>query len=296
MRAVITGANSFIGRNLIKGLSNIGYECIAVVRNRENINLDKDSYSQIIELNMEDYSHIGSMVKDIDLLINLAWLGTRGEDRMNSDLQRRSYKYTMDAIRSFKNRRCSIVMTAGSQAEYGIVEGCIKETSIHKPNTEYGKFKLKLFNEAKDFCRGNDLKLIEPRFFSLYGPGDFKGTMIIDIMKKMLKNETCSLTEGVQMWDFLYINDAVEGIISLLKNDVESGAYNFASGDVRQLKDYIIEMKEVLGSKSRLDFGAIPYPKTGMVSIVADISKLLGTGWYPKTSFGQGVKMIRRSL
>ncbi len=296
MKAVITGANSFIGRHLIKEMNACGHECIAVVRDRRSLNTFSKLISEIIELDMCDYSSLGAIAEDADCLINLAWLGTRGQDRMDSFIQSRSYEYTLDAIRSFKDSKCKWIVTAGSQAEYGNISGYIREDTPLKPITEYGRYKAKLFSDTYDFCASCKMTIIEPRFFSLYGPGDYEHSMIMEIISKMIMDEDCELTEGIQMWDYLYIKDAVEGMVSLLSNNSEAGAYNFASGDSRMLKDYIYEMKTVLESRSILKFGAVPYPKTGMVSIMSDISKLLSTGWSPKVSFESGIRMTRNSI
>ena len=71
------------------------------------------------------------------------------------------------------------------------------------------------------------------------------------------------LTQSVQMWDYLFIDDACDALIKLIDSGA-SGAFNFASGDCRQLKDYVLEMRQVLHSRSELRFGAVPYPPTGM--------------------------------
>ena len=293
MKFVITGASSFIGKALIKELANIGHDCIGVIRPGSIAKLGAiNSSIKVLELDMSNYHKLGHLVKNVDCLVNLSWLGTRGLDRMDTDMQRRSYEYTISAIKSLIDCGCKIIITSGSQAEYGPLKGYIKETDTPIPNTEYGKYKLKLCEEASALCSKIGVKLIEPRFFSLYGPNDTENTMIMSIMRKMLNNEPCNLTKAIQKWDFLYIQDAIYGLVELVQKNAESGIYNFASGDVRILRDYIEEMKSVLKSNSALNYGAIPYPDTGMVSIMADITKLKKIGWYAKTPFNVGIKQI----
>lgn len=53
---------------------------------------------------------------------------------------------------------------------------------------------------------------MEPRFFSLYGPYDFEGTLVMSTLKKLMGNEPCDLTKCIQQWDFLYIDDAIEAL------------------------------------------------------------------------------------
>lgn len=299
MRIALTGATSFIGRQLLAELTARGHECIPIVRKGKKRLLHEpyNSVSHVVEMDMEDYTFLAKETGRVDCLVCLSWNGTRGDTRMDYYLQKKNYECTMNAIVSVVSRGCKLVITAGSQAEYGNVNGKISERTKLKPNTEYGIWKKELFEQASVYCNRYEAKVIEPRFFSLYGPGDTEKTMIIDIISKMLKDEVCDLTYAVQMWDFLFLKDAVEALVLLLENDVPGGAYNFGSGDCRQLKDFVEEMKIILQSKSLLNYGVIPYPVTGMVSIHPDITKLTDTiNWKARTSFHDGILAVARSL
>ena len=184
-------------------------------------------------------------------------------------------------------------MSAGSQAEYGLQNEIISENTVPKPATAYGKSKLKFYEYGIEFCKNNNIKFVEPRFFSLYGAGDYEGTLIMSMLAKMLKNEPCELTDCTQKWNFLNIKDAVTGIKILLENEqVKSGTYNFASNDTRELKSFLLEMKNITNSKSKLNFGVLPHNDSGKYGINPDISKLLNTGWQPKIRFEDGIRIL----
>lgn len=96
---------------------------------------------------------------------------------------------------------------------------------------------------------------------------------------------------------FLYIDDAIEALSRLCTLDCPDGVYNFGSGDARPLKKYVLEMADITHTKSRLQFGVVPYPKTGMVSIWPDVSKLINElDWQPRVSFKQGIQTILAQL
>ena len=108
----------------------------------------------------------------------------------------------------------------------------------------------------------------------------------------MFENKPCELTECIQLWDFLYIDDAIDGLIKLIENDVSDGIYNFGSGYSAPLKEFIPEIKKITNSNSELRYGTIPYPSTGIVNVNPDVNKLINCGWEPKVLFADGVKAI----
>jgi nucleoside-diphosphate-sugar epimerase len=300
-KVLITGATSFIGRNLIKNLlEKQEYTVIALVRKASNSIelLPKNSKLRIIFLDMEDYQKLASVLSEpIDILIHLAWGGTRGSDRVNAQLQQDSYLYSMYLLNQAILLGCRTFIGAGSQAEYGITDQWINEEFICNPVTEYGKQKLNFYNDALKICRSLGLSYKEPRFFSLYGSDDSKETMILSVLINMLSNKECGLTECKQTWNFLNIQDAVDGIIKLLDVSIPDGAYNFGSDDTRPLKDFILEMKYIAQSTSELRFGIIPHNDTGSFGIHPKIDKLKAIAkWKPQIDFSQGIIDIIRYL
>lgn len=297
-RVIITAANSFIGRRLCRALTNEGYFVYAVVRNSF---VDEDIFSgcqnlSIIHCDMEEYSLLHEKIEaSCDVGIALAWNGTRGKERGDHLRQELNYRNSIECLHSFIRKNCRTIMTAGSQAEYGPQKTLekVQETDECNPNTEYGCFKLRFYIEAEKICQSSNVKLIEPRFFSLYGPDDSDKTMVISTIRNMLHNIPCELTHCIQMWDFLYIDDAINGLIRLLQNKHAEGVYNFGSGVSKQLKDYIEIMRDITGSKSQLLYGAIAYPDTGMVHTNPSVRRLCKTiDWRPEVSFEEGIRKV----
>lgn len=298
MKICITAANCFIGLPLVKKASSMGWEVIAVVRagNQQREYLGHIPNTKAVELNLEDYGKLGETVGPVDCAVLLAWNGTRGQTRLNDKLQESNCLYNMEAVRSLVEYGCKRIITAGSQAEYGIYNEIITEKTECKPNTAYGKYKVKFYEEAAGYCQANGVSIREPRFFSLYGPSDYENTLIMSNIKKMLANEECNMTSCTQMWDYLYIDDAIDGVIGLCSKECPDGAYNFGSGDCRPLKEFLNEMKRVLKSDSELKFGAVHYTPSGVVGIQPDINRLKSTGWEPEVSFSQGIQNIVKAL
>lgn len=290
-----------IGAELVNRSLDRNHEVIAVIRpnTSKRAILNIVPKLSIVECAMEDYYLLDDLIEgNVDVAVSIAWNGTRGADRNNRILQEDNYYNSISFLKAMLKKGCQKFITAGSQAEYGIWTSSKKltENVIPNPNTEYGKYKLKFYESAKAYCHNNGCEIVEPRFFSLYGPGDYEETLIISMLKKMINNEPCELTECEQIWDFLYIDDAVDGLIELMENTIPEGIYNFGSGYSAPLKEFISEMKDITKSDSELRYGAIPYTNTGIVNVNPDVSKLMEIGWRNRTSFKLGIMKIIYNL
>ena len=293
-KILVTGATSFIGKLFINRMLDRGHEVVGVSRPDSTLHINTANKNfKSLRLDLSEYSQLGRLVGPVDYLFCLAWNGTRAQARLNKDLQHSNYVHSMEGLHSVLAAGCKTVMSAGSQAEYGNANGIITEETICKPVTAYGENKLKFFVEGSELAKRYGCVFKEPRFFSLYGPNDYAGTMIISTLSKMLKNEACDLTLCTQKWDFLYISDAIDALELLLTRESSAGAFNFGSGDCRPLKNFVLEMKNVTKSDRNLNFGAVPYPSTGPVSIFPSVSKLKQElAWEPKISFKEGITKI----
>ncbi len=255
--------------------------------------LPKSKKIEIIELDLEDHSTLDLIVQEpCDYFVGLAWDGTRGPSRDDNTLQEKNYKIAIDTLKAVIRLGCSVVMSAGSQAEYGNHSDIITETSLENPVTAYGRYKLKYYYEASKICKESNLRFIEPRFFSVYGEDD-ESSMILPTIKKFMVNQTADFTLCEQLWNFIHIDDVVHMLQNLLYLSADSGVYNIANDETRPLKEFIKIMHNLTRSTSALNFGAVPYHSAGVVNLIPDISKVkIATKYVPQVYFEEGISRI----
>lgn len=295
-RIIVTGATSFIGIHLIKKLLQDNYKVYAVVRpNSKNIaRLPKHSNMVILEVELSNTKDILNYISgDIYAFYHLAWEGVRAPYRDDKVMQEKNYQATIDAFEVALSLNVKKFIGIGSQAEYGKFNGDVDEAYPCNPLTEYGKSKYATYLTILKLASEKNIKFYWPRIFSAYGPYDYEKSLIMTCIDKMQKNETIDMTECTQNWDYIYIDDIVEALIKFLDIDCENGAYNLASGNSRQLKLFVEEIKDVLQSKSIINYGAVPYSKEGPVSFRPNVNKLKKElKWDATTSFKEGIKKI----
>lgn len=294
-KIVVTGATSFIGIHLIEQLLAKEYYVYAIVRrNSKNLyRLIPKPNLNIIELDMEEYSDIPSFIKEAECFCHLAWDGVRMPQRDNREIQQRNYWCSVEAMKAAKKIRCQRFIGIGSQAEYGKMTGKITEEYPCNPNTEYGKAKLETKNTLEELSKRLNIEFVWVRVFSLYGKYDYKGSLIMSCIDKMKKNDKIELTQCIQMWDYLHVYDAARAIIALIEHMEPAEIYNIASGDSKELKAYVEDMRHWLKSKSVVEYGAIPYVDNNIVNFEPSVDKLKkDTGWIPKIDFQDGINML----
>ena len=294
----ITGASSMLGTALINECLKYGVNIYALVRpSSSNISrLPKSELIHVIECDLQDMKGLKfyGIPEDIDALYHFGWEATNRTGRNSPFMQYQNVSYTLDALKLAHSLKCRKFIGAGSQAEYGIHTEAVTSPETHaEPITAYGISKLAAGRLCALEAQKLGISFAWVRIFSVYGENDGADTMISATLRKLMKNEYCALTQGVQNWDYLYSNDAGRAFY-LLGNSQAEGIYCLGSGHARSIRSYVEDMKEVIGSSSVLGFGDVPYNGVPP-SMCADISSLTrDTGFVPEVSFREGIDRIIR--
>lgn len=297
MKIVVTGATSFIGSSVVRELATDRKNMIyAVIRpgsvNRKKIpNVDN---VKVIELDMLRLDELHNCIEEqIDVVYHFAWEGVRMPQRDDSMIQEQNFVAAQKIVAECRLLGCKRFIGIGSQAEYGQMSGIITEEHECNPTCEYGRKKNAARIYLEEYGKEHQMEYIWTRIFSVYGPDDYEGSLIMSCINKMLKNENIPLTECLQEWDYLHIDDIAKLFAMLSDAECKSGVYNVASGIHKPLKDYVEIMKEVIHSESELQYGKVPFGEQGMVSFMPSVEKIRKeTGWKPLVTFEEGVRTM----
>lgn len=293
-KVIVTGATGLIGRTLIEYLLNKQIEVLAIIREDSNkkFKLTNHKHLKIVECDLENLEILEVKEKNYDTFFHLAWAGTFGAERNNKHLQELNVKYTLDALNLAKKIGCTTFIGAGSQAEFGRVEGIISEKTPSKPESEYGKAKLMAEEKSRELANQYGMKHIWSRIFSVYGPYDRMQTMVMNTIKTMLeKNESPLYTKGEQMWDYLYSEDVAKALYLIAENGKANATYCIAYGEPHKLYAYIEKIKDNINPNIKLKLGKIPYSSKQVMNLWVNTNKLRNeTGFIPEISFEEGIK------
>lgn len=321
MNIAVTGATSFIGAPMTHKLAEIGHDVYAVVRpgSKNLARLKKDAAGgdeagcsepgrmseriHVIERKLEEADRLDRVIEvPCQAFFHFGWDGAGSENRMNREVQQKNVADSLKALEGARRLGCRTFLFSGSQAEYGIHQTAMTEDTPLNPVSEYGKAKV-------DFCRrameltdgwrrdGLEFNYIHTRIFSIYGPGDHPWSLVESCLRTFPEGGYLSLGECTQMWNFLYRDDLLDALVSLMESGA-AGVFNVAgeSGETRPLREYVRAMYEACGFHGSYSYGRRPQNAEGPANLIPDVEKLVNTtGWRQKTSFEEGIRrMINR--
>lgn len=295
MRAIVTGATGFIGLALCRELLQNGYQVTAVIRpdSGKKDKLPEDKFLQILEIPLEKINLLHSCYDvHADFFFHLAWNGSSGAAREDFDVQHSNIFFTACAVRTAKDCGCKKFIGAGSQAEYGVIrETTFEDKTVPSPFMMYGGAKTSSYQMGAILAKQLDIGFVWPRIYSVYGVGENPGTLINYVMDTLKKGDMPELSPCENMWNFLYITDCVRALRMLAEKENTQGIYHVASKDTRPLKEFVMEMRDLIAPDAELGFGIKQADPKTTFWLQPDVAKLESIGFRAKVSFEEGIRM-----
>jgi UDP-glucose 4-epimerase len=292
-KILITGSSGTIGTRLGEKLLNLGYEIIGVdwKKNKWHKNLEK----RTIHLDLRNKNLVlKKLPKKVDLIIHLAANARVYELVKNPDLARDNMITTYNILEYARINKIKNIIFASSREVYGNTKKAKhKEEDVKIENCESPYSASKISGEALIHsyhkCFGINYVII--RFSNVYGMYDESDRVIPLFIRKAIKNENLVVFGKDKILDFTYIDDAVEGVIKVIKgfNKVKNNTFNIATGKGTKILFVAQLIKKFLNSKSRI---IIKQNRPGeVVKYIADISKAKKLlNYEPRTDIIEGIK------
>ena len=129
------------------------------------------------------------------------------------------------------------------------------------------------------------------RLYLAYGPRQDVNRFLPIIINGCIKNEKFPCSKGVQLRDFIHVQDVVSAILkSLINKKARGQIINIGSGKPKQIRK-IIEYVKKVSKGGNPQFGKIKLRKDEIVKLYPSIKKAKKViNWRPKISFVKGIK------
>ncbi|MBR0090692.1 MAG: NAD(P)-dependent oxidoreductase [Lachnospiraceae bacterium] len=291
--AVITGANGFIGSNLVGELLNNNYKVYALCHNKNSINIIKDERCVIISCELENISQLKELIPmgEAEVMFHFAWIGSAGNLRADTKVQLQNAQRTIDCLKVAKDIGCKKFLCAGTIMEHETIAAAYTQGNRPGPGYIYGSGKLVAHTMCMSIAAQIGIDLIWPEITNAYGVGERSARLINTTIQQCIRGESPRFTSGTQKYDFVYIDDVVRALRLISEKGKPFHEYLIGSGKARALREFLLEMKEAIAPHLDFVFGDIPFTGIDLPPEKFDTSHTeIDTGFKASVSFAEGCK------
>jgi dTDP-6-deoxy-L-talose 4-dehydrogenase (NAD+) len=268
-KIIVTGANGFIGQNLIRNLIEKNYTVTILVRNKEKKN-------QINLLKNLDtvYFDIESPNQKLEIPIDSTLIHCAWGDLTNLLEMVHIEKHFLNNYIFLKNiikMGIKNIIVTGTCYEYGLQYGPLSVKSTTKPNTPYGLAKDSLHKSLIMLKNEIDFNFIWARLFHTYGEGQNENNIVPLFDKALERNDKIfNMSPGDQLFDYLPVDTVADHLTNLI--NYQNGVINVCKGEPTSLRALLENRMKEKEKYIELNFGYYNYRKEHSLAMWGDES------------------------
>ncbi len=295
MKVLLTGITGFLGSHLVRALIADRHTVIGLKRRTSDVSrLSNVERKAVIFFNVEDgLDHLFESHQDIDLVIHSA-TNYGNQDELLSEIFMTNIIFPLRIMElASLLEKCVFINTdtffCKTSEEYPHLNGYVTSKKI-------------FFQLAVKFAKNNRCTFVNIRLEHVFGPGDGQFKFTSSILQKLLDDvPEIKLTSGEQLRDFIYVDDVVRAYLKII-NSVEVMEnlgiryFEVGTGVAHSVKDFVITAHRIIGSKSNLLFGALPYRENEIMCSKANLDTLADLGWSSSIKLEEGLKSVISSM
>ncbi|MBF9022605.1 NAD-dependent epimerase/dehydratase family protein [Rhodobacterales bacterium FZCC0069] len=259
-KVLVTGATGFVGRQVVRALTEKGVRLRLLVRGKKMPMIDLSaSDCEIVtvkDLFAESSQWWAEQCEGIDTVVHLAWYAEPGkylQSTKNIDCLVGSLKLARGAADAGVKRLVGV----GTCFEYDLSVGVLSVDTPLKPITPYAGAKAALYLGLDQWLQTHSVEFVWCRLFYLYGEGEDPRRLVPYLRSKLEKRAPAELTSGKQVRDFLDVTDAGRMIADVVLS-TQTGPINICSGIPITVRRLAEKIANEYGRPDLLIFGARP--------------------------------------
>ncbi len=302
MRALVTGANGFAGRQLVEILVKSGHEVFAAAGP-----VRPDGYS--LHIDVRNFESMARAVEQSrpDVIFHLA-----GQAFVPTAVARPIETYDVNAMGTFRllevlqdyGGRSKLVPTlvfASSASVYGRIaesNNPLREDYLISPVDPYGASKAAAECACVAAWRCYGVKAIIARSFNHIGPVQDTRFVVSDFAAQLARIK-CKIDKPVMHVgnlsaerDFLDVRDVVRGYITLAQSGAPGEIYNVCSGVPVSIQAILRSLIQIAQTPVEIREDSAKMRPAEVRQFYGDNSKLRGLGWKPTFTLERSLREI----
>lgn len=289
--ALVTGATGFVGPYLVRELVKKEANVIVLIKDYIDNLESLEDYITIINGDITEQGSLKNAMDGVNIVFHLAAISNVNyaiaHPRETFEINATG---TLNLLEEARQNKVEKFVYVSSSHVYGIPKYLpMDEKHPVDPHEPYAASKAAAEMLVNIYALNYGLKTTIIRPFNMYGAGQSEGFIIPSIIKQACEKEIVELGNLTPTRDFLYITDAINGILSIAESG--DGTYNLGSGtetSIKEVVETIISIinpdKKFVSMQSRRRPEAIDIPR-----MYADVSKLKKLGWSHAVGLMEGL-------
>ena len=301
MKFLITGGLGFIGSHLTESLTKNDHNVEILTKTlskKSNVNI-LNKKIKIKKIDITNFKKLGQCIEQFkpNVIIHLAGNTSHSksfeEPLKDVDSNAKSTLFMLEKIREL-DLKCKFLL-----ASTFIVIGKPKKLPVDEntpcnPTTIYGTNRL----ASEYFCKiYHDVYGLDTNIFRItnsYGPREQvipkKNAINFLIYQAFKKQEISIYNKGKIFRDFIYVDDVISGINTILEKGKPGELYWISSGKRTWFYEFGNILEKTTGCKVKYSETPTYTKKVDVGNFVVNNSKLCKLGWTPKISIDVGIK------
>jgi nucleoside-diphosphate-sugar epimerase len=295
MRAIVTGADGFVGSYVVRELVSNGYGVLALDLAERPSRLDLSNPSlQYRRCAVEDLPAISDEFRfgDFGFFFHFAWQGSAGPERGDERIQLRNALLTAQALRFASKIGCRRFICAGTIMEFETNKVTYAQRTEPSLPYIYGAGKTVAHEICKPLANSLGIELVWAYITNAYGIGESSPRLLNTTLRRIIHGEKLEFTSGKQYYDFVYVSDVASAFRLIAEKGIRNKAYVIGSGQADRLKNLLEAIVEELKPRQSPVFGAIPFTGVSLPLRCFDIKDIRkDCGFEPSIDFKQGIRL-----
>ncbi|MFA4981066.1 MAG: dTDP-glucose 4,6-dehydratase [Candidatus Omnitrophota bacterium] len=300
-RLLITGGAGFIGSNFIRYI-------LDKYKDYHIINLDKLTYCgnpanlkgiakhknyEFVKGDIANPKLMERLVKNCDVIVNFA--AETHVDRSIDDAAafiKTNVFGTYTLLEAAKKFKTELFIQISTDEVYGsIAKGSFREEDAMKPNSPYSATKASGDLLARSYYTTFGVPVIVTRSSNNFGPYQYPEKVIPLFITNALEDKKVPLyADGMNVRDWLFVEDNCEGIDIVMHKGHPGQAYNIGAGaEITNLELTHIILDILCKDRSLIKFVKDRPGHDKRYSL--DITKMKDLGWYPRHDFRSALEL-----
>ena len=289
--ALVTGANGYIGSNLVRRLVSDHWCVHIIVRPSSNLEVLNPILDKLVV-----HEHDGTTKNMIEIVFNAS---------PDVIFHLASLYITQHKPDDIESLITSNILFSTQLAEAAVINGVRKfintssswqhfEQEDYLPVNLYASTKQAFEDILKYFVDSYGLKVLSLVLFDTYGPGDFRPKLVSLLINSIKSQKALEMSPGMQKIDIVYIDDVVNAFLKAscyldYSKDLFS-RYAVSSGLPITLLDFVSLFETIVNVKLKINWGAKPYRVREVMNTWQKFDLL--PNWNPQVTLSEGLKKL----